>query len=188
MKHQWLAYLVVGLLSIGAGVAIAGLPDNTSVDATIIPPTTTTTQAPAATTTVAPTTVPETTEPWTTEPETTEPETSEPSTADSVPEELPERGDLNVAAANGSNVAGAAARMATQLEGFGYVDIAQLNGPDIVEFSAVYYADGFEEAALRIAEDLDLLAEFVAPLEDAPAVVGRPDDAELLVYVGRDRA
>ena len=188
MKHQWLAYLVVGLLSIGAGVAIAGLPDNTSVDATIIPPTTTTTQAPAPTTTVAPTTVPETTEPETTEPSTTEPSTTEPATTDSVPAELPERGELVVVAANGSNVAGAAARMATQLDELGYVDVAQLNGPDIVEFSVVYYAEGFEEAALRLAEDLDLLAEFVVPLEDAPAVVDLPDDAELLVYVGRDRA
>jgi hypothetical protein len=200
MKHQWLAYLVVALLSIGAGVAIAGLPDNTSVDATIIPPTTTTTtEPPAPTTTVAPTTTePETTEPETTEPETTEvesnepettePEASTPDTTDSVPAELPERGDVVVVAANGANVAGAALRMATGLEELGYVDIAQLNGSDIVEFSVVYYADGFEDAALRLAEDLDLLDEFVAPLEDAPAVVDLPDDVELLVYIGRDRA
>jgi hypothetical protein len=187
MKHQWLAYLVVGLLSIGAGVAIAGLPDNTSVDATIIPPTTTslttttTTEAPAPTTTVAPTTVPETTELETTE-------SSEPETTDSAPDELPERSELAVAAANGANVAGAALRMATLLEELGYVDIAQLNGSDIVEFSVVYYADGFEEAALRLAEDLDLLAEFVGPLEDAPAVADLPADTELLVYIGRDRA
>ena len=191
MKHQWLAYLVVALLSIGAGVAIAGLPDNSSAGATVPPTTvstTTTTEAPAPTTTVAPTTVPETTEPETTSPETTEPETTEPDTTDSVPEELPERDELIVVAANGANVAGAALRMATLLEEFGYVDIAQLNGTDIVEFSVVYYADGFEEAALRLAEDLDLLDEFVAPLDDAPAVVDLPDDVELLVYVGRDRA
>jgi cytoskeletal protein RodZ len=200
MKHQWLAYLVVALLSIGAGVAIAGLPDNTSVDATIVPPatttTTTTTEVPAPTTTVAPTTVPETTEPETTEPETTEPETTEttepettaPETTDSVPGELPERSDLIVVAANGSNVAGAAQRMATRLEEIGYVDVAQLNGSDIVEFSVVYYAEGFEEAALRLAEELDLLDVFVAPLEEAPAVADLPDDVELLVYVGVDRA
>ena len=199
MKHQWLAYLVVALLSIGAGVAIAGLPDNSSAGATVPPTTTattTTTEAPAPTTTVAPTTVPETTEPEATSPETTEPETteptepetSEPDTTDSVPAELPERDELIVVAANGANVAGAALRMATLLEEFGYVDIAQLNGSDIVEFSVVYYADGFEEAALRLAEDLDLLAEFVAPLDDAPAVVDLPDDVELLVFVGRDRA
>lgn len=196
MKHQWLAYLVVALLSIGAGVAIAGLPDNSSAGATVPPTTlatTTTTEAPATTTTVAPTTVPETTEPETTvsdttEPETSEPDTTEPETTDSVVEELPDRDELIVVAANGANVAGAALRMATFLEELGYVDIAQLNGSDIVEFSVVYYADGFEEAALRLADDLDLLDEFVAPIDDAPAVTDLPDDVELLVYIGRDRA
>jgi hypothetical protein len=191
MKHQWLAYLVVALLSIGAGVAIAGLPDTSPAAATLASPTTattTTTEVPDPTTTASPTTVPETTEPETTEPEASAPETSEPETTDSVPAELPERGDLAVAAANGANVAGAALRMATRLEELGYVDIAQLNGSDIVEFSVVYYADGFEEAALRLAEDLDLLAEFVGPLEDAPAVADLPADTELLVYIGRDRA
>ena len=69
MKHQWLAYVIVALLSIGAGVAIAGLPDNVSVDATVIPTTTTDAREP---------TVPETTGPTTTEPETTEPDTGQP--------------------------------------------------------------------------------------------------------------
>ena len=169
MKHQWLAYVIVGLLSIGAGVAIAGLPNNVPVDATIIPPTTT--EAPdrtVPTTTVAPTTVPDTTEPDSTEPENTEPETP-----DAVPGELPERSELNVAAANGANVAGTALRVAAQLEEIGYVDVLPLNGSDIVEFTVVYYADGFEEAALRLAEDLELLADFVAPIERF-ATRGRP--------------
>jgi len=192
MKHQWLAYLVVALLSIGAGVAIAGLPDNVPVDATIIPPTTTEAPEPTVpTTTVAPTTVPETTAPETTEPETTEPETTAPDTTepdDSVPADLPDRDELAVAAANGANVAGAAANVAIQLEELGYVEVLPLNGSDIVEFTTVYFADGFEEAALRLAEDLALLPEFVAPLDDAPAVADLPDDVELLAYIGRDRA
>ena len=189
MKHQWLAYVIVALLSIGAGVAIAGLPDNVPVDATIIPPTTT--EAPEPTlpeTTVPTTTVPETTVPDTTEPETTEPETTEPETTDSVPAELPERSELNVASANGANVAGAALRVATQLEEIGYVEVLPLNGSDIVEFTIVYYADGFEDAALRLAEDLDLLPDFVAPIEDAPNIADLPADVELVAYIGRDRA
>ena len=197
MKHQWLAYVIVGLLSIGAGVAIAGLPNNVPVDATIIPPTSTEVPDPTVpTTTVAPTTVPTTTEPETTEPETTEttdpettaPETTAPETTDSVPAELPERSDLNVAAANGANVAGAALRVATRLEEIGYVDVLPLNGSDIVEFTVVYYADGFEEAALRLAQDLDLLPDFVGSIDDSPTVADLPADVELLVYIGRDRA
>jgi len=193
MKHQWLAYAIVGLLSIGAGVAIAGLPNDVPVDATIIPSTTTVLPEPTtpdttmATTTLPPTTtVPETTVPETTVPETTAPETTAPETT--APAELPDRSELNVAAANGANVAGAAGRMATQLEEIGYVDVAPLDGTEVVEFTSVYYADGFEDAALRLAEDLGLLEVFVGRLQDAPRVLQLPVDVELLVYVGLDRA
>lgn len=194
MKHQWLAYVIVGLLSIGAGVAIAGLPNNVPVDATIIPPTTTE----AAESTVATTTTPETTAPPTTSAPTTAPTTSvstttqpedtSPETTDSVPEALPDRSELNVVVANGANVSGAASRIAAQLEGLGYVDVALRNGTNIVDFTVVYYAEGFEESALRLADDLDLLPDFVAPIGDSPPVPDLPTDVELLVYVGLDRA
>ncbi len=197
MKHQWLAYVIVGLLAIGAGVAIAGLPNNEPVDATISPSTSTVAPDPTVTTvpeTTAPETTepeptaPETTPPEQTVPETTEPETTVPSTTDSVPAVLPDRSELNVTAANGANVAGAALRMATRLEEIGYVGVLPLNGTDIFEFTVVYYADGFDGSALRLAEDLDLLPDFVAPLENSPSVADLPADVELLVYVGRDRA
>ena len=185
MKHQWVAYLIVALLSIGAGVAIAGLPDDVPVDATIIPPTTTVAPEPTAPTTTVPptTTAPETTEPDTTEPETTEPEMTEPELG-----AIPERGEIIVAAANGANVAGAASVIVERLEAIGYVGVVLRNGTDIVELTTVYFADGFEESALRLAEDLDLLPEFVAPIEDAPNVPDLAADTELLVYIGLDRA
>jgi hypothetical protein len=193
MKHQWLAYVIVGLLSIGAGVAIAGLPDNVPVDATIIPPTTT--EAPSPTlpeTTVATTTVPPTTEPETTEPsESTVPETTEPDDTtpdDTTPVELGDRDELTVVVANGANVAGAASTLADRLEELGYVDLLPLNGTDIFEFTVVYFADGFEAAALRMAEDIPILEDFVLPLDEAPSVPDLPDDVEVLVYLGRDRA
>jgi len=188
MKHQWLAYVIVGLLSIGAGVAIAGLPNNVPVDATIIPPTTT--EAPEPTlpeTTVPSTTIPPattTTEPET--PDTTEPET--PDTTESVPLEAPDRADLEVAAANGANVEGAAQSVADQLDELGYVDVLPLNGSDIFEFTTVFYAEGLEEAALRLAEDLDLLPEFVAPLDEMPSIADLPATVGLVAYIGRDRA
>lgn len=192
MKHQWVAYVIVALLSIGAGVAIAGLPDNVPVDATIIPPTTTVAPEPTAPTTLPPTTTtaPETTEPDTTEPQTTEPEpdTSESETTEPELGAIPERGEIIVAAANGANVAGAASVIATRLETIGYVGVVLRNGTDIVELTTVYFADGFEGSALRLAEDLDLLPEFVAPIEDAPNVPDLAADTELLVYIGLDRA
>jgi len=181
--------VIVALLSIGAGVAIAGLPNNVSVDATITPPTSTETPASTVPETTEPdTTEPATTEPDTSEPDTSEPDTSEPDTTEAVPGELPDRSELSVVAANGANVAGAAGAAAAQLQEIGYVDVLALNGTDIFEFTTVYYAEGFEEAALRMAEDLNLLPDFVAPIEDAPGVADLPADTELLSYIGRDRA
>lgn len=186
MKHQWSACLVVGVLSTGAGVAIAGLPDNVPVEASIIPPTTTEAPEPAAatTTTVPASTVPETTAPATTDPAVT----TDPDTADSVPAELGERGAIVVAAVNGANVAGNALRVATEFDDLGYVDVFPLNGNDIEELTTVYSAGGFEEAALRMADDFDLPPESVAPVEDSPRDADLPAGIELLVYIDCDRA
>jgi hypothetical protein len=196
MKRQWSAYLIVGVLSVGAGVAIAGLPDIASGDATIaVPPSSsemagsTVPETTAAPTTVSATTEPDvTTEPATTVPTNTVPDTTGTGTADSLPVELPDRSELRVAAANGANVAGAALRVATTLESVGYVDVLPLNGTDIFEFTTIYFADGFEEAALRLADDLELLPLFVAPIAAMPPVIDLPADAELVAYIGSDRA
>jgi hypothetical protein len=189
MKHQWLAYVIVGLLSIGAGVAIAGLPENVPVDATIVPPTSS--EVPATTvadTTVPDTTVPETTESGTSEPSTTEPDTTDPDTTGSVPDGLPARGELNVAAVNGANVAGTASRAAARLAEIGYVDVLPRDGTEIVEFTVIYFAAGFDEAALRLADDLDLLPDFVEPIDAVPEIADLPADIELVAYIGIDRA
>jgi hypothetical protein len=190
MKHQWLAYIIVALLSIGAGVAIAGLPDNVPVDATIV----------GTTSTVPATSIPEVTETTdvvsTTEPATTEPTSSSTSTSSttttespstSEPSTLPDRADISVVTANGSGIAGAAAANAARLESVGYVDVVPRNGTTVVDLTVVYYVDGFEEAAQRLATDLDLLPEFIAPLDQAPEVLDLPADAQLVAYIGIDR-
>ena len=206
MKHQWLAYVIVGLLSIGAGVAIAGLPDNAPVAATI--PRRVDHRG-ARPSTVSDTTVP----PHHPSPRPPSPNhgagdhraghhraghhgagcrrcrtSTSPDTTDSVPAELPDRSELNVAAANGANVGGAASRVAAQLEEIGYVDVLPLNGTDIFEFTTIYFAEGFDEAALRLAADLDVLDDFVAPIEYMPAVADLPADIDLVAYIGIDRA
>lgn len=205
MKSPWLAYAIVAVLAVGAGVAIAGLPDNSSVDATITvtgatdstTATTTSDTAPAtsavpttetspATTAPAGTTAP-TTPPVTTEaPATTTPETTAAPTT-SVPE-LIERSELAVVAANGSNVGGSASRMAARLEALGYVDVAPRDGTIVEEFTVVYFAEGLEGEALRLAGELDLLDEFIGPIDTAPNVIDLPPETQLLVYTGLDRA
>ena len=196
MKHQWMAYVIVALLSIGAGVAIAGLPNNVPVNATIVPPTTTERPTPTAPTTEVPetTTAPtttdgqETTKPGTTEPETTEPETTEPGTTDSVALGISERGELTVVVANGAGIAGTAARNVVRLTELGYTDVTSRDAVETSEFTTIYHADGFEAAALRMVDDLQLLPEFVAPLTDAPEVLSLPVGLQLLAYIGVDRA
>jgi hypothetical protein len=193
MKHQWLAYIIVGLLSIAAGVAIAGIPDNVSVDATIV--VISTTEAPeesvpatteSASTTVVETTVVETTDPTTTS--STSPTSTVEAPSTTVEPTLPDRADIIAVTANGSGQSGVAAANAARLEAVGYTDVRPRDGTTVVDLTVVYYADGFEEAAVRMAADLDLLPEFVGPLAEAPEVLSLPADAQLVAYIGLDRA
>jgi len=200
MKNGWIPYAGVAVLSIGAGVAIAGLPDNTSVDAVIIAPSATAasdttvaestpdttnasageTTTPSATTTPASTTAtPTPTSPSTTP---TTPSTTTP------PDDLVARADLIVTAANGANVAGTAARSAEFLESIGYVDVVPRDGTAVENVTVIYFADGFQREADRLAADWDLLPQFVAPIDVAPTVLELPADTQLLAYVGLDRA
>ncbi|MEO1058237.1 MAG: LytR C-terminal domain-containing protein [Actinomycetota bacterium] len=179
MKHQWVAYAIVALLSVGAGVAIAGLPNNEPVDPTIIPPTTTERPTP----TLATTTLPPATTTTTTVPETTTASTVAPTST--IPE-LPPRSDFSVAVANGADVGGIATATAEQLEALGYVDVIALDGTVIAEFTVVYFTPGLEAAAIRLAEDLGANPELRAPLSEAPPVDGL-DDVQLLAYLGQDR-
>ena len=193
MKRQWLAYVIVALLAIGAGVAIAGLPNNVPASATITTPTSTetpesttapTSVAPNTTETTADTTTPDTTTADTTAPATTEPDVTEPTD----PDALPDRSEIVVAVANGAGIGGTAARNVERLAALGYENLTQLDGTEIVEFTVIYFADGFDAAAARMAEEFELLPVFVAPLADAPAVVDLPDYTELIAYIGTDRA
>ncbi len=182
MKHQWLAYLIVIVLSIGAGVAVAGLPSSESVDPTIVPPSTTD----APTPTLAPVTTVET--PATTEASTTtvaDSTTTTSTTTTTVP--LPDRSELGVVVANGAEIGGLATSTADRLTGIGYVDVQPTDGLVIVDTTIVYYADGFEPSAVRLAEDLELDPENVAPIDEAPEISGDfTATADLLVYIGTD--
>lgn len=182
MKHQWMAYVIVGLLSIGAGVAIAGLPNNVPVEATIVPPTTTEAPTPTApTATLAPTTTPQPTDTAGTTGTTVK------STTTTIAA-LPDRADLIVGAANGAGIAGTAARGVATLTALGYANVKALDGSGVAPLTKIYYADGFEGVASRMAADLGLQADFIAPLADAPAVTNLPVDIQLLAYIGTDRA
>jgi len=196
MKHPWVPYAIVAALAIGAGIAIAGVPDNSPVDATITVTGTTDTSSPrtvpgtAPATSAPPTTTPPsdtTAPPATTTPATTTPAPTTTPPPTTVPE-LIDRSELVVVAANGTNVGGTASRMAARLEGIGYVDVLPRDGTIVEEFTVVYFVDGFDGEALRLAADLDLLDVFIGPFDTAPNVIDVPEATELLVYTGLDRA
>jgi len=184
MSHKILAYGVVALLAVGAGVAVAGLPDNEPVAATIVISAAPASTVPIPSTSVTPSTsvAPATEGPTTTVAAATT--SVSPTTTSVLP--LPDRSEVVSATANGSGLQGSASRVAEFLETLGYVDVGQFNGTELVDLTVVYYADGSEQAAARMAADLDLLPEFVGPMVDAPPVLGL-GLTQLLVYVGRDR-
>jgi len=197
MKHPWLAYVIVALLAIGAGVAIAGLPNSAPEAATIVLSTESEVPETSVSEVVATTESPNTTEVETTDSTTTS-TTSTTSTSTTTPTssttstvepaDLPDRADIIAVTANGTGRSGVAAANAARLEAVGYTDVRPRDGTEVVEFTIVYYAPGFEAAAARMAADLELLPEFIGPLEEAPEVLSLPADAQLVAYIGIDRA
>lgn len=209
MKTQLWVYIVVAVLSAGAGVAIAGLPSSTPREATIVPPTTTeTTVAPApdesalfepvasdaaseaddsSASTENDDSVEEVIEPESTTtalPESTTtalPETT--TTTTTVP--LAERSVFPVAVANGAGTPGLASNGADQLAELGYTQVRALDGVEIVELTTVYYGPDLEVFARRLAVDLGFPEDRIGEIADAPSVPSLRDEP-LLVYLGSD--
>ena len=189
MKHEWLADLIVAVLCILAGLAIAGLPNSASVDATIVVPETTVAPEPEPIPTTLPPVVtdpPETTAPPTTQPPAT---TEAPTTTTTVAEPpLPDRSELAVVVANGADIGGIAGDTAAALQVIGYVDVSATDGTEIAPFTVVYFVEGFEPSAVRLAVDLGIDPGAIGPIENAPEVLGtNVDDADLLAYLGIDQ-
>jgi hypothetical protein len=200
MKTQIWVYIVVAVLSIGAGVAIAGLPTSSPTEPTIVAPAASTTTVavlaeddplfervptgeeavaetptsePAADTSTAPTSTTTTTTTTTT---TVAPTTTLP---------LPDRSTLDVAVANGAGFAGVATATSERLEELGYVDVRALEGSEIRELTVVFSDEGLGDVGRRLAIDLGIDPELVFPLADAPNVPSLREE-QLLVYLGRD--
>ncbi len=203
MKSQVWVYIVVVLLSIGAGVAIAGIPESASEEPMLPPPSATATTTPD---TSAPVTEPEVTEPEGTEPgestttsssttttstttsssttTTSTTSTTSPTTTTTVP--LPERSEIFVDVANGANVGGSATRVSNALEELGYVDVGSFDGDEIVDVTVIYAVEGFQGPAERLAEEVGLEAGLIFPFDAAPLVPGLGESAQILLYLGRD--
>jgi hypothetical protein len=232
MKNSVLALSITGVLAVGAGVAIAGLPSDPPGGDLVIR------SAPAAatTTTVA---LPATVAPSTTESDTdddangavtTEPEpTSPPATGDAevdstdttdtgsddgddtdddttdgdiddgaiddgadggenavdaIVTEIP-RAELVVATANAGGTAGLAGATAAQLESFGY-DAQPVDAERLSDTTTVYFAEGFNAEAARLAADLGLTSGDIAPMSTMPRLLTERI-FQLVALIGTDR-
>lgn len=202
MRTQVWVYIAVTVLSIGAAVAIAGLPSSSSTELTIVAPAATTTTVPVlledgtlietvpsaeeavaespTSDPVADTSTSSTTTTTTTTSTTT---TSLPATTTTVA--LPARATLDVAVANGAGFTGVATATAEQLEELGYVDVRAVEGSDIRELTVVFSAEGLADVARRLATDLGVDPDLVFPLEDSPNVPSLREE-RIIVYIGRD--
>lgn len=193
MKTQVWVYIVVAVLSLGAGVAIAGVPQAVDRAPTIQPRSNTTTNTTSA---VPPLEASENEgdedaalgddETVTTDApvETTATTTTSTTTTTTVP--LAERDALNVAVANGAAVGGAASSGSVSLETAGYTGITMYDGTEIRGLTIVFAAEGLQAEAERLAEEIGIDLDLIFPIESTPDVGSSIENVELMVYLGRD--
>jgi hypothetical protein len=183
-SSRWLipAVIALGLL---AGAAIVGRP--TSIEGDVPLPldagnTTTTVTTAAPTTTAA---APSTTSGDSTDTTAALVNTTTTSTTTTVP--APDPATVRVVVGNGSARNGLATTTAEELIAVGYVDVVATNAIGDSADSYIVYRDGFQAAALAVAEALGIPAERVLPYIDAE-VTERDEQGDVIVVVGADRA
>ena len=214
MSSKIWVFLAVTLVSIGAGVAVAGIPARNSADLsdlTSVPSVAVTATSVESTSPPTPAPSPETSTPIveettpdtaTSEPESTEPATTTTEPSESLPDTIAESTDTTVAASpttrpaiartelpivvvNGAGIAGVARQTADALQGLGYPPVRTLDGLEIVGATAVFAATGFQAEAEQLAIDAGLDPGSVFPISAVPAFSGGEDEP-LILYLGTD--
>jgi hypothetical protein len=193
MKSKLLVVGALTVASIGAGVAIAGVPASSDVDPDLTLPTTDVETPPASTSTEQPTSTESIrdneeaasgTAVITEAPATTSVPTTTLAVTITVPE-LTDRADLQVIVANGAAIQGAASETADTLLEVGYSDVIVADGSDIAVLSVVYIAPSLDAEGRRLAIDLGIDPSLVRPIDAAPAI-DPLSDPQILVYLGVD--
>lgn len=188
MKNQWMAYVIVAVVSALAGVAIAGRPNTVGTDATIVvpaTPATTTTLAPAATTEPPVESDPVVTDTTTTT--STQPSESTTTTTTLVDFPVVAREELVVVSINGAGTAGLATRIREELRDLGYAAARATDGTVLVDETVVYFYPLLENEARSVATDLGLDPDGVLPVDEAPEF-GQLEGDHVAVYLGRDQS
>lgn len=217
MSRQWIPYGLLLVVSVIAGIVIGGGPgalssagspaesptieilttDPSTSSSTVapesVPAETTVSNAPITAsstptepngTTATPTTTAATT--TTAAPATTT--TTVPTTTTTLFVELRSRDDLNVAVANGVGTVGAAGVAADALAGLGYQAPATRDAA-LFEITTVFYRDGLDAEAGRLAIDAGLDPESIASISELPDLIGSDSASfELILVLGTDGA
>jgi LytR cell envelope-related transcriptional attenuator len=104
-------------------------------------------------------------------------------TAEEPPAAPPARAEIGLAVLNATDVQGAAGRAADEAESLGYTGVTTGNAPTTTEPSTVYFRQGQEAAADRVAADLQVAQ--VSPLPASGGLAAAvPADAEVVLVIG----
>lgn len=196
MKHSWLALLVVVVLGLLAGAAIAGrprLPHNdiqigtaavstTSVSTTVVP---TTDKSGATSSSVAP----ESTAPVHTVAATTTTAvvttTTAPAASTTTLPASPDRAAVRLVVANATDRSGIAGDTARRLRTIGYTQVRNTDALVPLAETAVFARPGFEAAGEQVAADLGFGPERVQALADT-AITSIDAAGDVIVALGAD--
>lgn len=195
MKTPTWVYVVIVILSAGAGLAIAGIPDTSPREPTIIPPATTEAPDPLeslADAAEAPGVGDDADDDAGAEAdagagdaEAAETTTTVETTTTTTTVPLPERGEVEITVANGADIGGVATGTSDRLAELGYTNTLARDGTDIVGQTLVYVPDDLLEFAERLADDLGLPGGRVQDIARAPEVESSIDPVVIL-YLGSD--
>ncbi len=93
--------------------------------------------------------------------------------------------EVSVVVLNGSGQTGVAASTSATIGEAGYTMLTPANAPANVETTSVYYADGFEDSAIAVAQVLGKGTDSVKPVTEA-SLGGAEGDADVVVVLGAD--
>jgi LytR cell envelope-related transcriptional attenuator len=109
--------------------------------------------------------------------------TAPPATAPETPAAPPARDEIRLAVLNATDVQGAAGRAADEAESLGYTGVTAGNAPTTTDPDTVYYREGQEAAAERVAGDLQVDQVTALPASGGLASAV-PTDAEVVLVIG----
>jgi hypothetical protein len=179
----------VAVISLLAGIAVTGLPEDVPDDvvssAISVTPTTPTTTTAVTTTEVSTSAVPELSAATTTDsrPQAT---TGATTTGPTTSTTLAALTSLRVLVANAGGAPGVASRTAQELRALGYTMVSATNATRVRPDTIIVHATGREAEAGRLAAQLGLSPQQIAP-QSGERLTTSGSPADLVVLLGSDR-